>query len=105
MDPLLDFETSADGEIVWHVVMASDDTDLGPLWHGLWEGPWPEEESGLSPWHRFAINNQDGEVLALWRAFGWAMTSAPLRVAIPRYDRDQVARCLRMPREDVSLVR
>jgi hypothetical protein len=102
---LLDFDVSTDGDVVWHVVTASDESAFGPLWPGLWEGPWPEEESGLSPWDRFAINNQDGEPLALWRAFAWAMTSAPLRVALPRYDRDQVAQCLRAAREDVALVR
>ena len=105
MDGLLDFDASTDSDVVWHVVTASDESAFGPLWPGLWEGPWPEEESGLSPWHRFAINSQDGEALAVWRAFAWAMTSAPLRIALPRYDRDQVAQCLRAVREDVALVR
>jgi hypothetical protein len=105
VEGLLDFETSTDGDVVWHVVTASDESAFGPLWPGLREGPWPEEESGLSPWHRFAINNQDGESLAVWRAFAWATTSAPLRVALPRYDRDQVARCLGAARDEVALVR
>jgi hypothetical protein len=105
VDPLLSFETFHQDDLVWHVVTGSDDSAFNPVWPGLWEGPWPEEQSGISPWFRFAINNQDGEPLAVWRSFAWAMTSAPVRAALPRYDRDQVTRCLDLERDQVTMVR
>lgn len=105
MDPLLRLETFHQNDLVWHVVTGTDKSTFGPVWRGLWEGAWPEEESGISPWRRFAINNQDGEALAVWRAFAWAMTPAPVRAVLPRYDRDQVTRCLDLQREAVPMVR
>lgn len=102
---MLSFETFRQDDLLWHVVTGSDDSAFNPVWPGLWEGPWPDEESGVSPWHRFAINNQDAEPLAVWRAFAWAMTASPVRAVLPRYDRDQVARCLDLERGQVPMVR
>ena len=39
----------------------------GPAWTGLWERDYPEEPH-RNPWRRYAINNNDGEALAVWRA-------------------------------------
>jgi hypothetical protein len=41
----------------------------------------------------------------VWRAVAWAITDAPVRAAIPRYDRDQVAAYLGMPREQTAFIR
>lgn len=83
----------------------ADETDLpGPAWPGLWEQEYPEDPD-LNPWRRHAINNSDGEALAVWRALAWALTAGRRRLAIPAYYRDQAARFLGVNREAVQLVR
>ena len=47
MDSLLCFETFRQDDLVWHVVTGSDESAFNPVWPGLWEGPWPEEQSGI----------------------------------------------------------
>ncbi|MFY1652145.1 hypothetical protein ACN27J_14770 [Solwaraspora sp. WMMB762] len=76
----------------------------GPAWTGLWEQDYPEEPY-RNPWRRYAINNNDGEALAVWRAFAWALTAGRSRYAIPAYYRDQAAQLLGIDREAVQLVR
>jgi hypothetical protein len=86
-------------------VIRADETDLpGPAWPGLWELDYPEEPD-LNPWHRHAINNSDGEALAVWRALAWELTAGRSRFAIPAYYRDEAARFLGVDREAVRLVR
>jgi hypothetical protein len=58
-----------------------------------------------NPWHRFGINNADGEDLAVWRALAWALTGGRERYALPVFDRDGVAAKLHVPRHDLVLVR
>lgn len=76
----------------------------GPAWTGLWEQDYPEEPH-RNPWRRYAINNNDGEALAVWRAFAWALTANRSRYAIPAYYRDEAAQHLGIDREAVQLVR
>ncbi|WP_410809513.1 hypothetical protein [Micromonospora sp. 067-2] len=76
----------------------------GPRWPGLWEQDYADD-ADLNPWSRYAINNDDGEALAVWRALTWELTAGRSRFAIPAYYRDEAARLRSMSREAVRLVR
>ncbi|MFC4069912.1 hypothetical protein [Actinoplanes subglobosus] len=82
------------------------ESDLtGRVWPGLAErGNYPDDPD-LNPWHRHAINNQDGEPLAVWRALTWALAEGRSRHVIPSFLRDEVASCLGVDREDMLMVR
>ena len=66
----------------------------------MWEQDYSDDPS-LNPWCRHAINNNDGEALAVWRALTWELTAGRRRFAIPAYYRD----LLGMNREAVQRVR
>ncbi|MEU7588848.1 hypothetical protein AB0A95_21435 [Micromonospora sp. NPDC049230] len=86
-------------------VMRADEADLpGPMWPGLWEQDYSESPD-LNPWIRHAINNNDGEALAVWRTLIWELTEGRSRFATPAYYRDEAAQVLRIDREDIPLVR
>lgn len=89
--------------VTWHVMTAADADIPDPRCRGLWEEEYPDE-SDLNPFWRYGVNNQDGEALAVWRALAWAITEAPLRAVIPRFDRDHVADYLGVPRDEVAFV-
>ncbi len=72
------------------------------LWRGLFEVY--SEDRSQSPYFRFAINNNDGEALAVWRALAWTITSGRSRFAIPRYYRDDAAKLLDTKQADVTMV-
>lgn len=75
-----------------------------PLWPGLWEQEY-SDDADLNPWCRYAINNSDGEALAVWRALAWELTAGRSRFAVPAYYRDEAAQLRGMNREAVQLVR
>lgn len=86
-------------------VARADETDMpGPVWPGLWEQDY-SDDAGLNPWCRYAINNADGEALAVWRALAWELTAGRSRSAIPTYYRDEAAQLREVGREAVQLVR
>lgn len=76
----------------------------GPMWPGLWEQDY-SDDADLNPWCRYAINNGDGEALAVWRALTWELTAGRSRFAIPAYYRHEAARLRGMNDEAVRLVR
>ncbi|GIF02156.1 hypothetical protein [Paractinoplanes rishiriensis] len=87
-----------------YVVRAEVADLLTPIWRGLWKQDY-SDDANLNPWYRHAINNNDGEALAVWRALTWALTTGRSRFAIPNYYRDETARLLGIERESVQLVR
>ncbi|WP_432049892.1 hypothetical protein [Verrucosispora sp. NA02020] len=86
-------------------VARADEADMpGPMWPGLWEQDYPDD-ADLNPWCRYAINNGDGEALAVWRALTWELTAGRSRFVIPAYYRDEAAQLRSVSREAVRLVR
>ncbi|MCZ7423623.1 hypothetical protein O7605_29365 [Verrucosispora sp. WMMA2121] len=86
-------------------VARADEADMpGPMWPGLWEQDYSDDVD-LNPWCRYAINNDDGEALAVWRALAWELTAGRSRSAVPAYYRDEAAQLRGMNREAVQLVR
>jgi hypothetical protein len=101
---LFEFETHEADGLLWYVLSAGDEDTGKPCWPGLWEMPF-EVDSRVNPFWRFGINNEDGEILALWRAFAWELTGPALRIALPRYDRDHVAAYLGLEKTELTFVR
>jgi hypothetical protein len=87
-----------------YVIVVPDGVMPVPIWPGLWQPAYPEDPD-LNPYHRHAINNSDGEALAVWRALAWALTAGSSRLAIPAYYRDDAAALLGIDRATMSLVR
>ncbi len=98
---LFNFLHSVDAGI--HTYSSSAALALEAVWPGLWEQAYPEAQN-LNPYLRFGINNGDGEPLAVWRAFAWAVTNGTARYAIPNYYGDDSARALGFDSGAVDLV-
>jgi hypothetical protein len=103
MPALFSFDTTRRAGVTWHVMKATDTDIPEPRCVDLWEQAYPDEPE-LHPFWRYGVNNQDGEALAVWRALAWAITDAPLRAVIPRFDRDHVADYLGVARNDVAFI-
>ena len=73
-----------------------------PAWPGLWQLDYPDGPG--NPLLTYGVNNAAGEAEALWRALAWHVTAGTRRSAIPAWDRDGAARCLDVPRSEISLV-
>ncbi|WP_433788855.1 hypothetical protein [Actinoplanes sp. CA-252034] len=104
LESFLRFEHAYHGGLHCYVVRAGEADVPNPIWRGLWEQEYPDD-ADQNPWFRHAINNNDGEALAVWRALAWALTRGRSRFAIPAYYRDETAQRLGMTREAVRLVR
>jgi hypothetical protein len=104
LEPFLRFEHEYREGLHCYVVRAEEADVPNPIWHGLWEQEY-SDDAEQNPWSRHAINNNDGEALAVWRALAWALTKGRYRFAIPAYYRDETAQQLGMTREAVRLVR
>ena len=103
-EPFLRFEHVHRDRLHCYLVRAEEADLPDPMWPGLWEQDY-SDDPGLNPWCRHAINNNDGEALAVWRALAWELTAGRSRFAIPAYYRDEAAHLLCMNREAVQLVR
>jgi hypothetical protein len=104
LEPFLRFEHEYREGLHCYVVRAEETGLPDPVWQGLWEQEY-SDDADQNPWFRHAINNNDGEALAVWRALAWALTIGRSRFAIPAYYRDETAQRLGMTREAVRLVR
>jgi hypothetical protein len=100
VDGFLDFGHEQSGDL--HTYHCAVELAGDVLWPGLFE-VYPEDRL-QSPFHRFAINNSDGEALAVWRALAWAVTTGRSRFAIPSYYRDDAARLLSVERADIAMI-
>ena len=63
-------------------------SDTGPFersWPGLY-GEWPSV--GPTPWTEWAVNNNNGEEVALYLGLIWRLTDGLRRYGVPRYDRE-----------------
>jgi hypothetical protein len=100
----LRFERQHRDGLYCYVIRAGDADLPGPAWPGLWEQDYPQDLD-LNPWRRHAVNNSDGEALAVWRALAWAVTAGRSRFVIPTYYRDEAAELLNVDRAAVQLVR
>ncbi len=87
-----------------YIASANDEDLPPPAWPGLWEEQYPAERVD-NPYHRWGINNSDGEALAVWRALAWALTGGRRRFAIPTYYRDEAAALLGLDRAATQLIR
>ncbi|MDF1598063.1 MAG: hypothetical protein P1T08_18480 [Acidimicrobiia bacterium] len=100
MDDFLDFGHEQSGDL--HTYHCAVELAGDVLWPGLYEVY--SEDRLQSPYFRFAINNNDGEALAVWRALAWAVTAGRSRFAIPCYYRDDAARLLSIEPADIVMI-
>lgn len=99
----LRFEHAHRSGVHTYTAHAGDSDMPDPIWPGLFE-EYPDDQQ-QNPYFRHAINNSDGEALAVWRALAWAATGGLRRYAIPAYYRDEAADLLGRDRADTRMVR
>lgn len=90
-DVSLAFIHSVEDDIPTHRFLTSGGRGvIDQHWRGLYE-PWdldPEE----NPFNRFAVNNNNGEEMAVYQGLAWELTAKPVRLAILHYEADLMER-------------